>query len=267
MNPIDALQELYMRQSKHSNYQVLPRRLRPLLREGAIATKSRYEHERMAYIAAHVDLAGKSVIDVGANTGYFSFECLDRGARRVAAYEGNGAHAEFLRRAAAVLGEEGRLSVADAYLQFPHPVLPEAFDLGLLMNVLHHVGDDFGSRPLDAASARRFVGESLRGLAAHCSQLVFQLGYCWMGDRSRPLFDHGTKQEQIDFVADETGGHWLIQSIGIAEVGPHREVEYAEPSEANLRRRDDWGEFLNRPLFIMKSVIAAQTSDSDRQPP
>jgi SAM-dependent methyltransferase len=260
MNPIAMLQELYMRQSKHSNYQMLPRRLRRLLGEGAVETKSRYEQERMAFIAAHVNLAGKSVIDIGANTGYFSFECLDLGARSVAAYEGNSAHAEFLCRAAEALAEEGRLSVADSYLQFPHPVLPRAFDLGLLMNVLHHVGDDFGVRLPDAEAARRFVGEGLRSLAGQCSQLVFQLGYCWMGDRTRPLFNHGTKQEQIDFVGEAITGHWLIQSIGIAEVGSKGGVVYAQPSEANLRRRDDWGEFLNRPLFILKSTVAKTSS-------
>jgi SAM-dependent methyltransferase len=256
MNQIATLRDLYMRESKHSNYQVLPRRVRQLLGSEAVATLSRFECERMAFVAANVDFAGQSVLDMGANTGYFSIESLDLGARSVLACEGNAAHAEFLRLAAAALGDTGRLTVANAYLQFPQPHLPGLYGVGLLMNVLHHVGDDFGDRSLDAHAARRFIGESLRNLAGHCSRLVFQLGYCWKGDRSLPLFRHGTKQEQIDFVADETAGSWSIEAIGIPQVGPQREVAYMAPCEANLRRRDDWGEFLNRPLFILKSGVA-----------
>lgn len=246
-----------MRHSKHSSYQVLPRRLQRMLGETAVMTRSRHELERMDFIAAHLDIAGRTVLDIGANTGYFSFECLERGARSVSAYEGNDVHAEFLHHAAAALGEEARLGITGTYLSFPHPGLPGVFDLGLLMNVLHHVGDDFGDQPPDADAARLFVGESLRGMVRHCRHLVFQLGYCWMGDRERPLFRHGTKQEQIDFVADAVAGDGQIQSIGIAEIGPQGQVVYVQPSEANLRRRDDWGEFLNRPLFILKSNVAA----------
>jgi SAM-dependent methyltransferase len=255
MNQIALLRDLYMRESKHSNYQVLPQRLQRLLGSEAVATRSRFERERMAFVAAHIDFAGQSVLDVGANTGYFSIESLDLGARSVQAWEGAAAHAEFLRQASAALGEAERLKVANAYLQFPHPTLPDHYDVGLLMNVLHHVGDDFGDRSIDAHAARRLISDSLRDMAQHCFRLVFQLGYCWKGDRSLPLFQHGTKQEQIDFVTDETAGHWSIEAIGIPEVGPQREVAYMAPCEANLQRRDDWGEFLNRPLFVLKSGL------------
>jgi hypothetical protein len=264
MSQIATLRDLYMRQSKHSNYQVLPSRLQQLLGGDAIDIRSRFERERLAFVAAHLDFTGKSIVDVGANTGYFSIESLDLGARSVQAYEGNAAHAEFLHLTAAVLGETGRLSIANSYLQFPRPVLAGHYDIGLLMNVLHHVGDDFGDRSLDVRAARCLIGESLREMAQHCSQLVFQLGYCWKGNRSLPLFRHGTKQEQIDFIADESAGYWSIEAIGIAEVGAQHEVAYVAPCEANLRRRDDWGEFLNRPLMVLRSALRPPGQRADR---
>lgn len=255
MNRLAALRDLYMRESKHSNYQRLPRRLGELLGQQTVKTCSRYEDERLAFITANIDLGGKTALDVGANTGFFAFEALDHGARRVAIYEGNAAHAEFLRCAAEVLGVADRVCVTDAYLDFPTPTLPERYDIGLLMNVLHHVGDDFGETSLDVAGARSLIGESLRSLARQCSLLVFQIGYCWKGDRLLPLFGNGTKAEQIDFVSAAVLGHWRIETIGIP-VRTSRGVVYSAPDAENMQRRDDLGEFLNRPLFLLRSLTA-----------
>jgi hypothetical protein len=81
---------------------------------------------------------------------------------------------------------------------------------------------------------------------------VLQIGFCWKGNRNHILFGNGTKQEMIEFVKGAIEGAWSIEHIGVAE-GTKSAPEYNELSPENIQRRDDLGEFLNRPIFILKS--------------
>ncbi len=89
---------------------------------------------------AHViprDLAGKSVLDIGCNAGFYSFEMKRRGAGRVVAIESDDYYLNQARFAAGVLGFEDidfrRLSVYDV------GALREQFDVVLFMGLVYHL--------------------------------------------------------------------------------------------------------------------------------
>lgn len=246
------LVSLYQKSSKHSNYQVLPEELRDYIPENVLNINSRYEEERLEFMLNQLDFKRKTVLDIGGNTGYFSFELLDEGAGKVVFVEGNEDHAEFVRSAAQML--EKPIKVINDYMDFDGAPEWGTVDITLLLNVVHHLGDDFGDEEISLAEAREEMEECINYFSDKTDWLVFQMGYCWKGDTSKLLFENGTKREMIDFVEEASAEKWEIESIGIPEKKDD-EVVYSSPTEENMKRRDDWGEFLNRPLFIMRSVL------------
>jgi hypothetical protein len=246
-----TLLELYHTASKHSNYQELPSQLHGVLDAGDISVKSRHERLRLAYILSRVDVEDACVADIGGNTGYFSFELLGHGARRVDYFEGNAAHHAFVRSAAARIGLSERLHAHHGYVEFEPGGLPHV-DVTLLLNVLHHLGDDFGDPTLAREAAKRRILACLANLARSSRRLVFQLGFNWKGDRTLPLFAGGTKAEMIEFIALGTAGDWHIRAVGVAEHARDG-IRFTDVNADNVARDDSLGEFLNRPIFIMES--------------
>lgn len=245
------LRELYHATSKHSNYQVLPAALHRILGGGDISVNSRHELARLLYICSKIDMSGLCVADIGGNTGYFSFEILEKGADSLSYYEGNKAHHDFVAGAATLLGLDDKLQTFNEYVDFQTTNLPK-FDCVLLLNVLHHVGDDYGDQHINIENARQAILHSLAEISRQTHWLVFQLGFNWKGDRGLPIFEHGTKTELIDFISKGTSHDWNIHSIGIAEQNGDG-IIFNDLNCSNTQRDDRLGEFLNRPLFIMQS--------------
>jgi tRNA (mo5U34)-methyltransferase len=83
------------------------------------------------------DLSGKSVLDIGCNAGFYSFEMKRRGASRVLGIDHDPRYLEQARFAAGVLGlrdiEFRRGEVWDV------GALGERFDLVIFMGVLYHL--------------------------------------------------------------------------------------------------------------------------------
>jgi tRNA (mo5U34)-methyltransferase len=83
------------------------------------------------------DLAGKSVLDIGCNAGFYSFEMKRRGAARVLGIDLTGYYLEQARFAREVLGlrdvEFRRMSVYDV------GALGERFDIVLFMGLVYHL--------------------------------------------------------------------------------------------------------------------------------
>lgn len=246
------LSRLYMQTAKHSSYQVLPRKLREAIDFKPQKTLNHYELERLEFLKNHLDVRGKSLLDIGGNTGFFSFELLEQGASQIEIYEGNPAYCEFACIAARALGVQDKVKIHPRYIQFDSDVAGLKADVLLLLNVLHHIGDDFGNADLNISSSLDKIAQILRSLSPCAGYLVFQIGFCWHGNRSTVLFQEGTKKQIIDFVNASTEGHWDIEHIGIAWPTDHG-IEYQYPNEVNMVRRDDLKEFLNRPLLILKS--------------
>jgi hypothetical protein len=251
-----ALLDRHSRSEKHIGYHILPERLNALVGGTELANRYTFwERERWAYFREQVDFRGKSVLDIGCNIGYFLMSALDAGAVRVTGYEGKASCGEFLSRAIGELGEEDRFTFHGRYHQFGSEGEGGHHDVGLLLNVLHHLGHDYGDGHIAKESAKAGMLEQLNGLSRRVDTLIFQLGFNWKGDRHSCLFEHGTKAEMIDFVTRGIEGHWTVQAIGVPEKSGGG-LSYVELSAANIGRVDALGEFLNRPIFVLRSVHA-----------
>ena len=248
-NAAVSLDTLYRRRSKHSSYQQVHPLLAPLLARSDDLPAGKLEAQRQRFFAGAVTFAGARVLDIGANTGYFSFAALAHGAAGVRCYEGNCEHAEFIRAGAEQLGLAERLQVRPRYFDFDADS-SEPSDICLCLNVLHHLGDDFGERSLGIEQARRRMLHCLDAMAANTGTLVLQLGFNWKGDVRYPLFAGGEKAALVDFVREGTHAAWRLDTVAVAD--PQTQ-EYEALNARNLARNDAIGEFMNRPIFVLRS--------------
>jgi SAM-dependent methyltransferase len=246
----DLLVELYKKNSKHSGYQILPNLLKPLIRESVNQAIPRFERQRLEWVLSELSFTGKRVVDIGGNTGFFTFEAIDEGASEVIYIEGNPNHSHFVSLAKGIL--DLNIQVKNQYCDFQTDLSEDSVDIVLLFNVIHHLGDDFGDQTSTKAEALEAMKEAINYFVDKTKYLVLQMGFCWKGDRTKLLFENGTKQEMIDFVKSATADNWEIQSIGIAELDGEETV-YRPLTEKNIQRANQIGEFRNRPIFILKS--------------
>jgi SAM-dependent methyltransferase len=253
MDNIARLKTLYVKATKHSNYQVLPEKL-VLILGNDMEVKSRYENERLTFILKNLEIQNKTILDIGGNTGFFTIELIENGAKHVDYYEGNQDHSEFVRLASELLGISMKVNVINKYLNFENELNNKHYDVILLLNVLHHLGDDYGDKSLSLNNAKKVMLNQLNSLADKTSFLVFQLGFNWKGNRNCCLFELGTKKEMVDFISNGTKNFWKVHTIGVAEKENDR-IIYKTLNSENIKRMDSLGEFLNRPLFILKSEL------------
>lgn len=250
------LVNLYEKTSKHSNYQILSTRLSKFIDKNSLQIKSRFEKERLSYILSKIQVQGKTILDIGGNTGFFSFELIDSGAASVDYFEGNKDHADFVKEAANILNEN-KITVHNAYFSFSKAEIfgsNSCYDISLLLNVLHHFGHDYGKSEAKIQEAKDEIIKQLNLMSRKAKTMVFQLGFNWKGDKTKPLFDKGTKLELIKFIEDGVESYWEILSIGIAEQMDEG-IKYFDLNEKNIERNDKMGEFLNRPIFILQSKL------------
>lgn len=248
---IERLKVLYQNISKHSNYQILPDCLKEHIDTKDLVINSRFEAERMIFLKKNISFRDKKVVDIGGNTGYFSFQSIQEGATKVDYFEGNPEHATFVQTAANDL--QFNINIFNKYLNFDNPSeLCGDANIVLLFNVIHHLGDDFDDKTLSKENAKIKMAESINFFYNKTDYLILQLGFCWKGNPDLPLFEHGTKKEMIDFVKKTINDKWEIQTIGIAE-GENGITTYNSLNIENIKRNDTLGEFRNRPLFILKS--------------
>lgn len=234
---------------KHARYQVLPSGVSDLLGGNAHLPSSRYEEQRFDFISEYVDFNEKSVVDIGCNMGFFTFTALNAGASKLICYEGTTSHADFVKDCGELIGVQDKLDVHPRYFEFINEALH--VDVAILLNVLHHLGDDFGDAQLNIEQAKKAIISHLNSMHGKCSTLVFQLGFNWRGDRHLPLFSEGTKSELIGYIVENTKAYWDIAHIGIAVSDDAGQITYRPVDDENIQRNNRLGEFLNRPLFIM----------------
>ncbi len=236
---------------KHSQYQAIPSFLRPFLGNACFSAKPRFDRERLDFVLQFFNPKDKIVLDIGGNTGFFTFEMIHYGAQKVIYYEGNDTHVEFVQTALQLLNLRQTIEIRASY--FPFDAIPkESYDFTFLFNVLHHVGADFNHQVKDREEAKKLIIRYLNNLSKITQVLAFQMGFCRKGDRNLPLFANGTKDEMIRFIVEGIQDFWTVMVIGIPEKH-QQEIVYCPLNSQNIRRDDSLGEFLNRPLFMPRS--------------
>ncbi|MFG6665854.1 hypothetical protein ACGK9R_01940 [Halomonas sp. HNIBRBA4712] len=212
-----------------------------------------FEKSRFNYINSHINYYNKSIIDIGCNTGFFLFEALDNGATKAEGYEGSKAAFELLNKY--VKSSNYNISINNNYYSFNDK--PEyVYDVAHLLNVVHHFGADYGETlsDKDLSDIKDNIISQINSMAYWSKHLVLQMGFNLHGNLNKPIFNNGTKKEMIDFITAGTKQKWQIMNIGVAR-SDNGYISYGELNDENIQRDDKLGEFLNRPIFIMKSLI------------
>ncbi|MEQ9994801.1 class I SAM-dependent methyltransferase [Pectobacterium versatile] len=244
---------LIEKNGKHTAYQSLPRMVKDVIGDNVYHVGSKADECRFDYIKSKINFHDKKILDIGCNLGYFTFSAIDCGARHVVAYEGFTSHADFVSAVSSMLELEDRISVHSKYYSFSSD--ENRYDVIFLLNVLHHVGDDYGDKTLLIENVKENIVKQLNSMSANTNTLVFQLGFNWKGNSNYGLFANGTKQEMIDYIKVATDGIWNLRAVGIAEKTINENIIYKELNNENVKRQDELGEFFNRPIFILEKHV------------
>ncbi len=245
------LKNIYNKQGKHSHYQDLPNSIKKLIKINVKTKTNRYEKERFDYVISNINIKNKKILDIGCNAGFFTFESIFLGAKKVVCYEGNKNLFIFVDKLLEILNLQSKIKVKNKYFNFSTKV-SSIYDVCFLLNVLHHVGADFGKPYKSKEESLTFIKKALVNLSYNVKILVFQMGFNWKGDINFPFFETGTKKEMIRFIKNAIRKYWVIKKIGIASMQNNR-ILYTDLNKENIKRIDSLGEFLNRPIFILES--------------
>jgi len=247
---IKQLNALYNIKSKHSSYQKIHPSVAILI-ENELVTQGKNEDQRQKYLTQHINFENKTVLEIGCNTGYFTIASVMNGAKKVDAYEGNNAHCEFLRIASKALSIHEKINVYNEYFDPSYPP-DKKHDICIFFNVLHHLGDDFQNTSQNIDQAKEQMKTYLNLLSRHTDTLILQMGFNWKGDNNNPLFRKGEKKNMISFIKETTGKYFYIDNISCPKDEKAVYLDFSNENN-NTERDDTLGEFLNRPIFILRT--------------
>jgi tRNA (mo5U34)-methyltransferase len=103
---------------------------------------------KLSLVHLPADLSGRTVLDVGAWDGFFSFEAERRGASRVVALDGGVWRVDSIGKAGFEFAREALDSRVEDVEMEVDEISPErlgTFDLVLFLGVLYHLPNPFGS--------------------------------------------------------------------------------------------------------------------------
>ncbi len=179
----DAVQELrYLldTDSKHENYQLLPPFLpKEFLQSLGKVKRTRLDRERFAWFTLNYDFKDCSVIEIGANAGYFSTRLANEYNSKVIAYEPYANHANAIKLIAKLgnIGED-RIDVIQEQVNINNIKNLPKVDIILFLNVLHHAGYDFDKKYVKSINDWEvYAVNYLRNLGGKSRKMVFQIGY------------------------------------------------------------------------------------------
>lgn len=267
------LQKLYADASKHSVYQNVPDFVSAEL--GYIERIDegwRGDRPRLAYLlAVRKPAPNETWIDFGANTGFFTLSLAHRFPHSTfVAVEAHAHHAEFIRRVARHFRMSNVKVIQRAVGLRELSSLPQA-DFLLHLNVLHHAGADFDADLVPARSRfPQYAVEYLAGLGECTSDMLFQLGSNWGGDKQQPLVGVRDDAEKLrTFTGWLRGAGWQPEAIAYASRQGRDSIVYENLDPTVVRKLADgdaqasagcdWhglddfpGEFYRRPLFVCR---------------
>lgn len=212
---IRELMVLLRQNAKHSAYQMLPDCL------GVVGTDlaqgvgfKRQDDKRYNWLASKLTNLSGTVVDIGANLGYFTFQLLKDYSVDVIAYEPYEPHARVISIIRELCGyKETRLRVMNQGVGLREiDLLPES-NLLLLLNVIQHAGEDYDADLVRTVDEwRNYAISYLAKLRDKTDMLFFQMGYTWLGHDAKLCSD----DEIIDFTAKLlTDAGWTIKHCGV----------------------------------------------------
>lgn len=184
---------------------------------GAVGHRRAWEAERLDIMLPGC-MDGMTLLDVGASDGGFCYEACHRGARYCTALELRPDRIDLVRH----VRDVARLPIATAQLNIVADTIPllqvweepQRYTLGLLLNVLHHMGTE--------ATARAVLGKVIDA----CDELVVEGPFC-AGDTSigTPAYPNALciSDAWVAAVAAEHG-HRLIETEASTMQPPYRRV-------------------------------------------
>lgn len=177
------------------------------------------------------DLAGKSVLDIGCNGGFYSIEMKKRGAERVLGIDFDDEYLAQARFAAEVSGLDIEFRTLSAY---DVGALRERFDIVLFMGVLYHLRHPLLALDLIHAhvASDLFIFQSMQRGASDVEPVATNYGFWDTGVFDEPSYP------KLHFVehcyADDPTNWWIpnracteamLRSSGFAIIGhPESEV-------------------------------------------
>jgi SAM-dependent methyltransferase len=268
------LHQLYADKSKHSVYQNIPVFVRDAF--GYVETINeqwRGDSARWKYMREFMDFSNQSVLDIGANTGFFTLSLAHEYNDSIfTALEGNTNHAEFIRLVTEQFGLKN-IRIRIQYLDFEKLDLLGQYDTILLFNVMHHAGADFDSNLVPSEKELfDYLVRYMSKLKEHSSRIVYQMGYNWGGNKQHPIVplkDDAGKYIYTCRFLRRAG--WTIQAIATTygrkgdPIVYHKNLPEDVVAVANacykatLRSRlgelfdpaiDTFSEFYRRPIFV-----------------
>ena len=252
--------DLYHDESKHSIYQSMPIFVQESLDiEVKVNQEWRGDVERYNYLVKHVDFNNKTIMDIGANTGYFSLNIAKHFAKEVIAYEPNENHGKVIKMLADFCKVEN-LKTKYEGVAFDNLKDIENSDILLHFNVMHHAGHDFDSTYVEKIEfLKKYSIDYLKQLRTKTKKIIYQMGYNWGGNKKTPIFPEINGAEMIKGVeklCNESG--WKIESIGLSKRADGKIIyeHFAFPLKEEVlkslnAKQEGLSEFYKRPIFIL----------------
>lgn len=204
-----------------------------------------------------------NVADVGANTGYFSFNfAKEFPVSKVTALELNENHADFIKKLADYF-EVRNVHSKCAKITLENVKNFPVHDIILYMNIAHHIGHDFNPEVADKNTINKDIENILSGLSKKCTWMVFQMGYNWGGDKQKPIIDLNDDLKKIRWTKklfDNSGFDVLRAYMATrnGEAMEYKSININEPDEKLQARLNELkiqqnSEFFRRPFFILRT--------------
>lgn len=276
---IEKLIDLINTDGKHASYQELPsiltNRYGDLLKE-MDWNPSRLDTPRLRWVtdALGVNKLNK-IVDIGANTGFFSFELIKKFGATCTAYEPHVPHANAMSLIKEICNiGDPNFKVESTGVSINDIKNIEGGDLLVFLNVLHHAGDDFDADKVRSiADWKEYSEDYLKQLSFKFNFMFFQLGNAWKGSSCK-IYDDKIFFRETKKLLEDSG--WIVESVGLIEsfLGEPEYETYTLNSYS--RNQESFHEiqglrkllrycgnklsfnvdykFLNRPLYLCRSA-------------
>lgn len=184
---IDHLKSILLYHGRHGLYQKLPPTLPQNIRDQFPKRwDTRLDEERYDWITSSLDCKNKSILEIGANIGYFSSKFADSCDSSVYAYEPDSQLFEILNTIIRLSNLEEKVSAQNTSITLDTIDSLPKVDIILNLNVIQHAGYDFETTSVSSLEDwRDYSVRFLRKLKSRSDIMVFQMGYqLWGFDQS-----------------------------------------------------------------------------------